>query len=53
MTREQRIAKAIKELKLTKKDLREVTSKNLDNICMTAKVRMIDVMAYLRFGHCL
>lgn len=44
-----RIIEAIKELKLTEKDLDCITFENLNKICMIAKCSMIDLMKYLRY----
>ena len=45
----ERIAAAIKQLKLSKKDLKVIEIKTLEQIAATAKTTLYNVMYYLRF----
>ena len=45
-----KIEKAIKQLKLTEKDLDVISYGNMKEICKLAKVDMLDLMKYLRYG---
>ena len=49
MKKNERIDKAIKELKLKESEIVSISVGNMDRICKMANVKMLDLMYYLRY----
>ena len=46
---QERIEKAIKQLKLTENELNSISTGNMDKICKIANCKTLDLMWYLRY----
>lgn len=47
--KKEQIVNAIKTLKLSKEELDEITTGNMDKICKLANVKTLELMWYLRY----